>query len=278
MKTDCKVKRLLAAGLVCLLLALSETPMQAADISVGEVPIQHHQAKQGAAGTSLGLGLGVAPDYEGSDDYAGAVLPYVSVVFGNQMSIQLLANKAKFNLLPSRVWKAGLIAEYIPERDDVDDNKVDRLDDVDTAIMLGGFFGFEYNNWSAGIEAMQDVADGNDGAIIRLNGGYRIPVSQAFMLGLGVFTTWADDDYMEAYFEVDAVDSARSGLSTFDADSGIKDAGLNINATYLPWQNWGFMGLLGYKRMLNDAEDSPVVDDQGDKNQFVGGALVFYRF
>jgi outer membrane scaffolding protein for murein synthesis (MipA/OmpV family) len=93
-----------------------------------------------------------------------------------------------------------------------------------------------------------------------------------------VFTTWADEDYMESYFGINAVDSANSGLSTFDADEGFKDVGLNVTATYQPWQHWGVMGLLSYKRLLGDAEDSPVVDEQGDENQYAAGALVFYKF
>ncbi len=227
---------------------------------------------------ALGAGAGMAPDYEGSNDYEAVPLPYASVTWSNHMAINLLGNKAKVNLIPSPTWKAGLIGEYIAERDDVDNDRVDRLEDVDTSIMLGGFFGFQYENWSASIEAMQDVADGNDGAIVRLNGGYKIPIDQTWNLSLGVFTTWADDDYMEAYFEIDAADAARSGLQTFSADSGFKDVGLNLTASYKPWDHWGFMGLASYKRMLEDAEDSPVVDDEGDANQFSGGILVFYKF
>jgi outer membrane scaffolding protein for murein synthesis (MipA/OmpV family) len=144
--------------------------------------------------------------------------------------------------------------------------------------MLGGFLGFEYQNWSADIEAMVDVADGNDGNLIRLNAGYRIPIDQTWNLSLGAFTTWADDDYMEAYFKISGADSARSGLSRFNADSGFKDVGLNLAASFKPWRHWGLMGLISYKRLLNDAKDSPVVDDEGDENQLVGGILVTYSF
>jgi outer membrane scaffolding protein for murein synthesis (MipA/OmpV family) len=38
------------------------------------------------------------------------------------------------------------------------------------------------------------------------------------------------------------------------------------------------MGLVSYKRLLDDAEDSPVVDDEGDANQLMGGILVTYTF
>ena len=94
----------------------------------------------------------------------------------------------------------------------------------------------------------------------------------------GEYTTWADEDYMEAYFEIDNRDSDRSGLRKFGADSGLKDVGLNLAASFKPWRHWGLMGLVSYKRLLNDAEDSPVVDDEGDENQFVGGILVIYNF
>jgi outer membrane scaffolding protein for murein synthesis (MipA/OmpV family) len=227
---------------------------------------------------AVGLGAGLAPDYEGSEDYEAVPIPYVNVRWSNHMSINWLGNKAKVNLIPSPIWRGGVVGEYIPERDDVDNDQVDNLEDVDTSVMLGGFLGFQYGNWSADIEAMADAADGNDGAIVRLNGGYRIPIDQTWSLSLGAFTTWADDDYMDAYFGIDTADSIRSGLSTFNADSGFKDVGLNLVASYKPWEHWGFMGLVSYKRLLGDAEDSPVVDDEGNANQFSGGVLVFYKF
>jgi outer membrane protein len=231
-----------------------------------------------AADVSVGLGVGVAPEYEGSEDYVAVPIPYVDVKWSNDMSINLLGNKAKVNLIPSPIWKGGLVAEYIPERDNVENDRVDNLPDVDTSLMLGGFLGVDYRNWNASVEAMGDVADGNDGAIVRLNGGYKIPIDQAWSISMGVFTTWADNDYMEAYFGIDAAAAASSGLSRFDADAGFKDVGLNLTVSYKPWEHWGIMGLARYVRLLDDAEDSPVVEDEGDANQFYGGILVFYKF
>ena len=255
-----KTQMMLIAGavMVCLMMGLTSAA-QAADVAAG-------------------LGVGLAPDYEGSEDYAAVPIPYFSVRWENHMSINWLGSKAKLNLIPSPFWRGGVIGEYIAERDDVDNNRVDKLRDVDASFMLGGFFGFQYNHWSADIEAMQDMADGNDGAIIRLNGGYTIPIDETWTLSLGAFTTWADDDYMESYFEINGRNAARSGLDTYDADAGFKDVGLNVVTTFKPWEHWGFMGLLSYKRLIGDAEDSPVVDDEGDANQLGAGILIFYRF
>jgi outer membrane protein len=227
---------------------------------------------------TAGLGLGSAPDYEGSDTYEAAPIPFLTIGWDNHMSVEWVGSKAKANLIPHPTWKAGPIAQLIPERDDVASNRVDNLGDVDTSLMIGGFFGFEYSNWSTSIEGMVDVADGNDGIIVRLNGGYRIPIDETWNVSLGAFTTWADDDYMEAYFEIDPVDSARSGLRTFNADSAFKDIGFRASGSYKPWEHWSFMGIASYTRLLDDAEDSPVTDDAGDPNQFTAGILVVYHW
>ena len=238
-----------------------------------------HETEPGAGGAFLGLGIGFAPDYEGSDDYQAVPLPYAGVRFDNHMSMIWAANRLSVNLYPSPVWRGGLTAQYIPKRDDdVDSDKVGDLDEVDASFMVGGFLGFDTETWSGRLEAMADVADGNEGSIVRLRAGYKIPVSKPWKLSINAFTTWADDDYMESYFGIDDKNSLQSGLDTFKAESGIKDVGLTVPVLYSPWDHWSLMGVAAYKRLLDDAEDSPVVDDEGDKNQFVGGALLVYRF
>ena len=107
-------------------------------LMIGFVANQSVMAQE--TGIALGLGVGAAPDYEGSEDYEAVPIPYVNVRWSNHMSINWLGNKAKVNLIPSPIWKAGVVGEYIPERDDVDNNRVDRLEDVDTSLMFGGFF------------------------------------------------------------------------------------------------------------------------------------------
>jgi outer membrane scaffolding protein for murein synthesis (MipA/OmpV family) len=38
------------------------------------------------------------------------------------------------------------------------------------------------------------------------------------------------------------------------------------------------MGLLSYKKLVNDAKDSPLVDDEGNDNQFTLGVMATYRW
>ena len=144
--------------------------------------------------------------------------------------------------------------------------------------MAGGFGGFRVGDLSLSLEAMQDIADGNDGANVRLRGGYHLPISKEWGASLNAFTTWADGDYMSAYFGINRRNANKSGLKTFNADSGFKDVGITLPVTYSPWEHWSIMGAVAYKRLLGDAADSPVVDDEGDANQFIGGMVLIYRF
>jgi outer membrane scaffolding protein for murein synthesis (MipA/OmpV family) len=83
---------------------------------------------------------------------------------------------------------------------------------------------------------------------------------------------------MSSYFGVSASDAAQNGLSQFDADEGFKDVAVSASYTYSFGERWSVTGVGRYARLLNDAEDSPVVDDRGDANQFVVGLLANFTF
>jgi outer membrane protein len=233
---------------------------------------------------SLGAGLGVVPDYEGSDDYKAVPVPFANAVWNSGRSLELRGLKLKANLARSdwgfgrETWRFGPVANYRFGRDNVDDNKVDKLQNVDASFELGGFVDVGLDNWSFKVEALQDVADGHEGFLLKLKGGYKYPIDQSWILALGVFTTYADGSYMNSYFSIDNRDAARSGLKKFNADSGFKDVGFEVGASYMFAENWSVRALGRYARLVGDAADSPVTDDQGSENQFLAGAVIIYTF
>ncbi|MBW2643910.1 MAG: MipA/OmpV family protein, partial [Deltaproteobacteria bacterium] len=91
-------------------------------------------------------------------------------------------------------------------------------------------------------------------------------------------TTYASDDYMETYFQVDSKNVGTSGLPFYNADSGIKDVGLSVVADYSLNKSWSIMGIGSYTLLVGDAEDSPVVDDEGSENQMLFGVMGIYHF
>ena len=83
---------------------------------------------------------------------------------------------------------------------------------------------------------------------------------------------------MSSYFGVSASDSVQSGPNQCDADEGLKDVAVSASLTYAFGQRLSVTGVGRYARLLNDAEDSPLVDDRGDANQFVVGLLANFTF
>jgi len=234
----------------------------------------------------VGLGVGSVPDYEGSDNNKGMIAPFgrYNLASGRYISLGGTANaeqaaRLKMNLLTrDTAWELGPVLQYRAERDDVDNNKVDRMKQVDAATEAGAFLGWKADRLSLSTTYVTDVSDNHSGDIWYLNGYYDIPVDEQFKLALGVHLTWASDDYMETYFGVNNNDAARSGFATYKASSGFKDSGLNLIGLYKFNKTWGMAGAVNYTRMLNDAEDSPLVKQAGDENQYKAVVAVTYTF
>jgi len=274
----------LCAGLLFASLAISgpaaaQMPAEGSDSGTYGAPIG---APDATWSYSIGLGAAAVPDYEGSDDYRAAPLPIFRAQKGTQYGA-LFGSRASSNLLPSDNWRLGPIAEFIPKRgNNVDDRKIDHMRTVDAALMAGLQAGYEYpfgaSVLGANVGWTHDVTGSNDGWLLRPGINYRRQLSDRWRLSFGTDMTYASDDYMETYFDVSQNESNRTGLKHYNADAGWKDVGANVTVSYNFNENWAMGGIAGYKRLLGDAADSPVTDDRGSANQFMGGLFFTYSW
>jgi outer membrane scaffolding protein for murein synthesis (MipA/OmpV family) len=226
-----------------------------------------------------GLGAGVAPDYEGSDDTKAVPMFMYNHIYDSGRFIKLMGPNLKFNLLADHQFSLGPVLNYRMSRNNnVDNNQVADLKNVDAAFEAGVFGGIELNNFLLGLEVLADVSGSHDGMTAQASAGYRWKAMPTLTLTPRIFTTYADSDYMDTYFTVDSGNIGSSSLPYYSADSGFKDVGIDLVAHYTPWEHWGIMGLLQYKSLLNDAKDSPLVDDVGDDQQFTFGLMGTYRW
>ena len=69
-----------------------------------------------------------------------------------------------------------------------------------------------------------------------------------------------------------------TGFDQFKAGADFKNAQTFIQTAYRLTDHWRLTGAFGYSRLFGDAEDSPIVDDVGDPNQFLVGVGAAYRF
>jgi outer membrane protein len=227
---------------------------------------------------SIGLGAGFTPDYEGSDDYQGVPLLMLKGRYDSGRSFALTGTNLRVNIVPSHDYSFGPILNYRHGRDDVENDRVDAMEDIDAAFELGFYGSINLNSWLLSAEFLADVSGEHDGMLGKASIGYRWKVSTDLAVIPRVFTTYADGDYMETYFGVNQGNRGTSGLPGYSADKGFKDAGVNLAVDYTPWEKWGISGLVSYSALLGDAKDSPIVDDEGDDQQLFFGVMGTYRW
>ena len=243
---------------------------------------------------TLGAGVAAVPDYEGSDDYEAAPIPLLRADWGRGYNVSisgstLNAFQIRGNAVPNDLFsggriEAGPLANFRPERDEVDNDRVDDLEDVDPAFEMGAFVGYVHEfqgpkgpTLGANFQFAADVTDEHDGWLLQPGIDFMYPFGD-FRLNARTFSTYATSGYMDTYFGIDSDDARRSGLDEFDADSGFKDWGIGLGLNYSITPAWT-IGVLGrYTLLLDDAEDSPVTEDEGSEHQFVGGMLVSFTF
>jgi outer membrane protein len=226
----------------------------------------------------IGLGAGIVPEYEGSNHYQVVPALYGRIHWKRGYSVELEGLTLRANLLPDDMWNVGPVVRYRMGRDDVENSAVDRMRDIDDSWEVGAFAKVSIDNWNVRLDVVKDIADGHGGYLIGIHTGYTLFRDRFWRLSAGASVTYADNDYMDTYFSVDEDNSARSGLDTYEAEAGFKDIGVTLSASYSISRNWGVMGIMGYKRLLGDAEESPIVDKEGSPDQFIGSLAVTYSW
>ncbi|MBL6946966.1 MAG: MipA/OmpV family protein [Rhodospirillales bacterium] len=241
--------------------------------------------EEGGFGGFVMAGAGFSSDYDGSDDYEFMPMALLHLSWDGYYA-NIAGPSVKINVVPFNNFDFGPTLSYGGGRDDdVEDDKVKLLREVDDSLEIGFFAEYRIANpadpryeISVGLEAAKDVNDGHDGTLVTASLGYQRPVFGSFVWSLGTSASYADDDYMNAYFDIDANNASRSGLARFDAEGGIKDVGLSTSLSYRFGESWNVAGRVSYTRLIGDAADSPVVDDRGSADQLFGGITIGYGF
>ncbi len=235
--------------------------------------------------TVLGIGVGVAPDYRGSDDYTAAAAPFFRHTFaGTERYIQLNTTELSLNLVNNRMFRFGPVLNYhLGRDDDVDDDAVKNMAKIDGTVEAGVFGevvwaepGNQRNRFILGLTLLADVGGESDGYRARLNARYWRQVSTAVDFHIGGGLIYADSKYTRTYFGVTPQNVGTSGLPFHDAGSGVNEYFATVGVVAYFSRNW--LGVAGVRlsQIAGDSKDSPIVSQRGDKSQFIGGIGVGY--
>ena len=243
---------------------------------------------------SIGVGAGLGPSYDGSDDYVVFPAPILQGQLGG-IGISPRSAGLALDFIQDGEGMgidAGIAVRLRRNRaSQIKDDVVEAAGKLDTALEVGPTVGISfpgllnpYDSLSIGTDVRWDVLGAHDGMVIEPSVAYFTPLSRAMAASLSFSATYADADFQDYYYSVSPAQSAASGLPQFQTDGGaINKIGSSLLLGYDldgNLQNGGFalIAVGGYSRMLGDAKDTPYTSIRGSADQFFGALGIGYTF
>ncbi|GJL62722.1 MAG: MltA-interacting MipA family protein [Nitrospirales bacterium] len=213
---------------------------------------------------TLGAGVGIAPTYEGSQNYTVFPLPYIQVNWKD--TIRLGFQGLNATILKAGTFKAGIGLTFNPGRDEKGSNLFNTstddtlrgLGDIDPALGARAFASYQFTPVTLSTSVIKFLGNDNSGLLINAAISRPYPVNEQLILTPSISTTWTDKSYMDTFFGISPRQSLNSQFSQFEAKSGMKDVSVNLQVMFRMNQHW-FLFINGQvKQLLSDAEKSPL--------------------
>ncbi len=233
------------------------------------------------AGTGyIGISGLISSEYLGSDQTETQVFPYLSLenvkgfdFFGTTLSYRLIETGTGEGL---RAWslRAGPSIGWQSGRDSDDSPTLTGFEDIDGSLPIGGYIRSTVGPVGLRLDAGQDVIGGHDGLRVDASIGTFLPLGKLFIRP-SISAHWADNTHNESFFGVSANQAAASGLTQFDASSGI----YGYSAGILSWvefnEKYALTFIGNYRWFTDEATDSPILNaaDGSDEGFFAALSL-----
>jgi outer membrane protein len=280
------------------LILITATPTFAQQGPAPGVPttLQGAQAQRPPAPKAWTFGLGIAPIYapvwQGSRDYGLSVFPDLRLNYKDAVFLSV-PDGLGWNAINQDGWKIGPLAKLrFGRQEDTGGSPflvtsgstaLRGMGDVDLAGEFGGFAQKSFVNGKLRLRAeVRQGTGGHDGLIADTSIGWSDRKKDASLLwNLSLRATWADSDYSNTYFGVNAAQARATGLPAFTTGSGLISAGVS-GALTKPLGRFGKNGALtlftSYDRLGDVAADSSLIRLRGQRDQLSVGLSYGVRF
>lgn len=279
--------RLFGSASVGLLLGALALPgsASAADIPLG-APATSAQVVNSREWTlTLGGYAMATPEFYGSDDYEFGFRPIFSISRADRLSrFTSFYDNASIALWDTGVFEAGITGKLNWKRDSSDNSALYGLNDVDYAVEVGGYAQFYPVDWLRVRGELRYGFGGFEGFVadIAADAIYRSDLWGGMTFSAGPRITFAGDGFVDAYYGITSTEAASmdnvNNYPVYDPSGGVYSVGLG-GQIFKDFGN-GFRGSVfgEWRYLTGDAADSPIVVQNGDRNQFQTGVSLSYTF
>ena len=217
------------------------------------------------------------PLYEGADENEIDFLPLIDITLGKSFFVNVEKGLGVY-LMKNRVLEFGTSVGYYERRLERDSTKLTGLGDIDSGIDGRIFAKINIYDYSLSFQLQSDLSENHDGTLLIVGAGYSYGQHTDVNWNLTATMTFVNTNYMDTYFGVTSAQSSRSGITAYNTKGGLKDLAINSIISRDFDRHWSLKGVVGYKRLLGDADASPLVDGLGSEHQFQFGVGLAYKF
>lgn len=221
----------------------------------------------------------VAPDFEGAKDYMFRASPIISIgKAGPEARFTSRNDNISVSLFDNGQTRAGVAGRIIFPRDNDTSEEINGLDEVGWGAEIGGFAEYYPTDWLRVRGELRHGIVAYNGVVADLSADAFYDILPAVRLSGGPRLSAASAGYFDAYYGVDAEESAASGLDVYDPGGGFRSIGAGGAISWRMNENVTTSLFGEYARLLGPAADSSLVRERGSPNQFTVGVSASYRF
>lgn len=226
---------------------------------------------------TLGATGMVGPSFEGSKKYIFSAQPIISLgKAGNETRFSSRNDNISLALIDDGEVRAGVAGKIIFGRDA--DDELQGLQDIGWGGEVGGFFEFYPTDWMRARAEVRQGIRSHNGVVADIAVDAFHDVTPVVRVSGGPRVSFATDGYFDAYYGVNAQESAASGLSQYDPGGGMEAAGVGGAITWKATDNVTASLFTEYSRLMGPAADSSIVRERGARDQLTIGLSTSYRF
>jgi outer membrane protein len=223
----------------------------------------------------LGVGIGVTPDYTGSDDYRYRIVPLIDIRYKDHWAFQ--GSKFRYNLIREGGFYAGPLMNYLFGRDSKRNPALAGLEDISDTVQVGAFVEYRRASLVANADFRKALGAGQ-GMAAQVTVAHGLYHTEKFALGAAMRAMWGSEKNVQTNFGITAAQSLASGHPVFDAAGGLSSVGVSLLGRYQLSERWRLESLIAVFRLFGDANDSPLVKGAGSPTQGLGGIGLRYTF
>lgn len=217
-----------------------------------------------------GLGVIANPRFVGSDAYNIRPIPYLDFRYMDQKGTKYFANVPQgiggFFYRQRDVKTGGFVSigASIAPGFNVRDDSISGLEEIGLSTEARVLLQTGGRGWVAAAVIAQDLGSGHEGAYLDLsiNRRGRLGKGSGFY-AFGPEMRIGDNTYKESFFSISSAESAATGIAQYDADAGIERMGLQgLISLPMGKSKWRFTSLLRVSTLLDEAADSPIIENK----------------